>query len=193
MTWMQTLHGQPFDLVNPDPAMVDFHEVARALSRQPRFSGHTLGQYSYSVAQHEVVGAETVLRYTGSHRLAMLFLHHDDHEAYIGDISTPTAQALAYYAPEAKHAIRELKLRLDAAIWRALGILPPTSDECAEIKRWDRRMLLAERNLLMAATPRPWDDGGVAPAIVAVDDLEPWFSEVAEREWLWAFEQGYGK
>jgi len=92
--WIQTASGKAFDLLKPDPAMVDLeNDIAGPLARLARFSGH-IASGPYSVAQHSVEGADALLRETGDERLAALFLLHDAHEAYLGDLTTPVQAAL---------------------------------------------------------------------------------------------------
>ncbi|MEW6121614.1 MAG: hypothetical protein AB1698_03310 [Pseudomonadota bacterium] len=178
--WMQTLRGRAMDLDAPTPEMVDLYgEVAEALARQPRYGGHTPSGV-YSVAQHCVLGADTILAETGDATLAAAFLLHDAHEAYITDIMTPVAQAiqartgralaarlpldpklggrLAIHGEKAAaEALSSLKRDLDAAIFAAAGQPWPHPPEiAAAVKHWDIRMLNAERRQVMARAPYPW-------------------------------------
>ena len=191
MAWMQTNTGKAFDLTRPDPRLVDFeNDVAPALGKIARFVGHTDGRFGYSVAQHCVLGAETLYEETGSLRLAALFLLHDAHEAYIGDISQPFEALMneMYHGYFSAH-IREAKERLDAAIYRAAGVHLPNDDEKVTIKGHDIAMMNAERHALM---PRMrWAPGVEAiPAVeVCVAELGPWDPVTAREEWLLAFTQ----
>lgn len=218
MTWMQTIKGQRFSMVNPDPSQVDFEEVAESLGKLARFNGHTAGYPGYSVAQHCVLGAEGVEGWTTGEahaeqwpgqeaieygrRYAALFLLHDAHEAYTGDITTPVVQALDHIRwPDGppgnsglvKQLVDELKLGLDLAIYEAAGIDPPSHTERAIIKNWDARMMAAERLAFMAGEPEPWPGMSVEPAPVDWSNgcihADLWHPETAAREWLWAFEQ----
>lgn len=217
MTWMQTIKGRRFSLVDPDPRQVDFEEVAEALGKLARFNGHTVGYPGYSVAQHCVLGAEGLCEEHAlsptpighertSRRLAALFLLHDAHEAYTGDITTPVVAALDHIRwPDGprgnsgfvKQLVDELKLGLDLAIYEAAGIDPPSHTERAIIKNWDARMMAAERLAFMAGEPEPWPGMSVEPAPVDWGgeehngkwNLRIWSCETAAREWLWAFDQ----
>ena len=189
--WMQTNTGKAFDLKDPDPRLVDFeNDVASALSKLARYSGHTDGEYGYSVAQHCVLGAETLFEKTGSSRMASLFLLHDAHEAYIGDIATPTMRVLDDLSDGGfSAALGRLKTRLDAAIHRAAGILPADECEMVAIKHHDIAMMNAERYALKRPAPRSW--GSAFDAIPAADiwheELWPWDPTTARDEWLAAF------
>jgi hypothetical protein len=201
---MQTIKGRRFSLVDPDPADVDFEEVAEALGKLARFNGHTIGYPAYSVAQHCVMGADGLLDecVVAEHiapycqRMAALFLLHDAHEAYMGDITTPVVYALDHIRwPDGppgnnglvKQLVADLKHRLDVAIHAAAGVDMPTDAERTVIKHWDQRMLMAERNAFMGGTPGPWDRE-VKPAPMDLGDFGvPWEPDVADLAWRLAF------
>jgi hypothetical protein len=204
MTWIQTISGRKFSLTDPDPAAVDFNEdVAPALAKIARFCGHTRGLYS--VAQHCVVGADVLahdMKFSLllSRRLAALFLLHDAHEAYMGDLTTPVVAALDHircpYSPHGffKQVVNDLKHRLDAAIHQAAGVDLPTADESRIIKTWDTRMMIAERNALMRAPPEEWGASvEVEPAPVNKSALWPWEEEDSACAWLDAFNEYVGR
>ena len=152
MAWMQTNTGKKFDLTSPNPRLVDFeHDVAPALGKLARFVGQTDCDLGYSVAQHCVLGAETLHDLTGSNRLASLFLLHDAHEAYIGDISQPFVAFMNEQYPKYFFGgkLGDLKAALDAAIHTAAGVPPPDYDEMLTIKYHDVSMMNAERLALL--------------------------------------------
>lgn len=167
--WLQTASGRAFDLLAPTPAMVDFTvDIPEALARIARFTGHVRAG-PYSVAQHSVIGADHLFEATGDPILAAHFLLHDAHEAYLGDIATPIQSALCTEiddaSPErprlihddaARARLRGLRRRIDAAIFAAAGIDPPTDVQKSAIKNLDMRMLALERRHLLGASPRPW-------------------------------------
>jgi hypothetical protein len=205
---MQTLSGRKFSLTGPDPAAVDFAaDVAPALAKIARFCGHTRGLYS--VAQHCVVGADAMYAEHGGHahlelttpsRLAALFLLHDAHEAYMGDITTPVVAALDHircpYSPHGffKQVVNDLKHRLDAAIHQAAGVDLPTADESRIIRDWDTRMMIAERNALMGKPPEDWGASvEVEPSPVDKSALWPWEEEGSVCAWLDAFNEYVGR
>jgi len=191
MAWIQTLSGKAFDLTTPDARLVDFdNDVAPSLAKLARFLGHTEGDIGYSVAQHCVLGAETIYAKTGSTRLAALFLLHDAHEAYIGDIPTPTVVRLdemtgGSFSPY----LKQLKGSLDWAILRAAGVSPPDEIEYAAIKQHDVAMMNAERVVLKKPAPFSWGLGfdSVPGAAVQAIELQPWDAPCACEEWLHGF------
>lgn len=177
MTWLQTASGKAFDLMAPTPEMVCFDiDVPEALARMPRFTGH-IRQGPYSVAQHCVAGAAALLREGMVPGTALAFLLHDAHEAYIGDIATPIAQALvewagrqaseceggALAAEQARlgmlEALFTLKRKADEAIHAAAGVRFPLEPWRKDaVQDADLRMLAAERRLFFGPSPRPWPD-----------------------------------
>jgi hypothetical protein len=166
--WLQTGFGLAFDLLDPRPEMVNFEvDVAESLARLTRFTGHVRSGV-YSVAQHSVMGADALRRETGSDDLAAAFLLHDAHEAFLGDIATPVASAIA---AEAGHlggveagiavtsALRSLKHRIDQAVHLRAGLswpLPPSTAEA--VKEMDLRMLATERRFLLGPSPFCWSE-----------------------------------
>lgn len=164
--WMQTASRRAFDLVDPRAELVDFEiDIAEHLARIARFGG-AIRSGAYSVAQHCVLGADLAFDQTNNEEFAAAFLLHDAHEAYLGDIATPAAQALASIAFDqtgdgtaVTGAIREMKRRLDVAIHARAGIRFPLSPHVSQfVKEWDRRMLVTERNHLLGGAARPWHE-----------------------------------
>ena len=138
--WMQTRFGKAFDLINPDPNMVDFAEIAQTLSDLPRYVAAY--EKPITVGYHTLIVADAVEAKDRAHALL-----HDAHEAYMGDIATPVALALAEHAARAvtggardlaaalvKDAIASLKETLDAAIYAAAGIALPDPDTRKRIR-----------------------------------------------------------
>lgn len=175
MTWIQTASGRAFDIIMPRKEDVDFEvDIPEALARIARFTGH-IRSGPYSVAQHCVIGADFLFSATHRHDLAIAFLLHDAHEAYIGDISTPVAAAIAertsdeyadagihvrnIAAARSRRALATIKDDIDAAIHTAAGIAWPLSHGArAVVKNMDLRMLATERRHLLGPSPRKWDD-----------------------------------
>lgn len=178
--WIQTGSGIAFDLVAPTRDMVNFDvDIAEALARLPRFTGH-IRSGCYSVAQHSVMGADALYRETGREDIAAAFLLHDAHEAYVGDMATPVALALAEHTGRflrdkdraggrsgmhghfvgsmaAPGGIAMMKEVIDRAIHDAAGIAwPLTVDIHRAVKDMDLRMLTTERRHLLGPSPAPW-------------------------------------
>jgi 5'-deoxynucleotidase YfbR-like HD superfamily hydrolase len=133
--FVPTRSGKRVDLRNPDPASIDIEDIAVALSRIPRFNGHTRHFYSYSVAQHSVIVAD-MLDWDRETRLRGLL--HDAHEAYIGDIVTPVKSWLG-------GRLDPLARELDRTIAHAFDLFWPTpAQACFAIKQADHDAFVVE-------------------------------------------------
>jgi hypothetical protein len=148
--------GQYFDLVNPDPAMIRFHDIAHALSNLCRFTGHT--RLFYSVAQHSVLVSRIV-----PEEFAVAGLLHDAAEAYVGDVSTPLKKLLPEFNRIEKH--------IESLIAAHFGL----SDLYPEaVRQADIVMLATERMALMPDDDSRWEIlDGVQPSDVIISPLPP--------------------
>lgn len=90
-----------------------------------------------------------------ANNLILAALLHDGHEAYLGDITTPVAQALARCAGQ--DHIQGLKARIDAAIFAAAGLpWPLPAAQAQAVKAVDRIMLETEHRDLLLERPDHW-------------------------------------
>jgi 5'-deoxynucleotidase YfbR-like HD superfamily hydrolase len=87
-------NGQVRDVASIRPSEVTVADVAETLSKINRFAGRT--PYPYSVAQHAVLCSHIVKVLDGSEEHQYEALHHDDTEAFIGDILGPLKKHLVY-------------------------------------------------------------------------------------------------
>lgn len=152
MTWIETYSGKRFDLLNPQPEQVDLADIARSLARINRFTGHT--SVPYSVAEHAMhvewfVGGDPLLR--------ALALHHDDAEAYVGDVSAPMKLAMRamsslWGAPHNRSPFDSIEEHVQDTILAALSLPPPTPEQEKLIKRADLTLLAAERQTFLPNT-----------------------------------------
>ena len=158
MIWVQTRRGKALDLLNPDPLMIDFAEIAETLAHLPRYAGNF--EKPITVAEHTLIVFDAS---APEDRPAALL--HDAHEAFIGDIVTPTAKALEHLAGHLRgpaaaaavgDAIRALKLRLDVAVAIAAGLDLPNEAQRKRLLAADLRALQTERRDFLARSPRPW-------------------------------------
>ena len=141
----------------------------------PRFVNHT--SVPYSVAQHSVAVARTILDMTGSRDAAAAGLLHDLHEAVIGDISTPVAVYLDY------ERVRELKHDVQVAMYARLGIpyeLLPERAYKPSIDNADQAALHVERRALMVPEPRAW--AAPVPTPAWMQSMHRHFNEVLEMD-----------
>jgi hypothetical protein len=79
--------GVLFNPFDPDPDLVSFDDITHALSMICRYAGHC--DIFYSVGEHASYVSDCALERYGDHELALAALHHDDPEAYLGDMPRP--------------------------------------------------------------------------------------------------------
>lgn len=99
------------NLVNPDPETIFIEDIACALAKQCRFTGHV--PEFYSVAQHSTNCAQ---RFKDP-ELQLCALLHDASEAYLGDVSRPLKQLLPEY--------KKLEEKFEKAISKRFGLPYP--------------------------------------------------------------------
>jgi hypothetical protein len=177
MSLVETPSGLLFDLLHPDPGLVRLDDIAWNLSRTCRFNASA--RFFYSVADHCVyVGnlLPPVLRIYG--------LLHDAHEAYLGDITSPVKGMIG------TERIREIEKPIDAAIYEALGLPPPTREVLDLVHEADVLALRIEAYHLLpsrgywAGNPEEFESGSHLPLVLstAFEDSESlWKGEV--RVW----------
>lgn len=163
-SWVITLSGKRFSILDPDPASVEISDIACSLARQARFNGHT--RFFYSVGQHSVLGAEVA----PTPEIALQMLFHDATEAYIGDLVSPIKALLPDF-----EAIED---GIQKAICQRLGIEYPLPKV---VKQIDRRLLATEVRDLITTDLASWnihtDEAFDFPII-------PWSPEVTEARFL---------
>lgn len=185
-------NGKGIDLLDPQPADIDFAAIAEHLGKEARYNGAT-PDTQYSVAQHCALGADAILQAGGSEAEAAYFLLHDGHEATLKDDTTPKKHALAEIAQEQfgiladdiVNAFALLTYRHDVAIHAAAGLDWPMSSALQHtIKKFDVIMFVTEWRDLMHAVPHPnWAPySGIQPLPYTI---EPWPWPQARAGWLW--------
>jgi hypothetical protein len=145
-----TRSGMLVPLNQPTADHIRLGDIAHALARIPRFNGHTVEPWS--VADHSRLVAR-LLPDDASPTLRLAALLHDAHEAYLGDITSPVAEALRGRADAGP--LDGLKVLFDTAIAAALAF-PPELFHDPRIRHADRLALAIERHALMPAHPVPW-------------------------------------
>ncbi|PID32092.1 metal-dependent phosphohydrolase [Candidatus Saccharibacteria bacterium] len=143
---MDTRTGGKLDLEDPSGTVIELEDVACALSRICRFAGHS-SQF-YSVAQHAVL-VSGIVNSIGRSDLRFLALHHDSHEAYIGDISSPLKRLLA--ERNELETLRGITNSLDVAIRSRFGIPDPSDEDACTVKYADLVALAVEAKTFMSS------------------------------------------
>lgn len=125
-TSILTFKGKFLDYLSPNPSQIQIEDIAIALSREARFSGHT--REFYSVAQHSVHVSVLV-----PPEFALEALLHDATEAYCKDIPTPLKRLLPDY--------QRIERAVDTVIRKKFKLPATMSQEVADA---DHRALLHE-------------------------------------------------
>jgi hypothetical protein len=134
MTWIQTISGKPIDLLDVKPDSIYIRDIAHALSRLCRFTGHVDG--FYSVAQHSVLVSQQLPK-----ELALQGLLHDAVEAYIADVSSPLKQAMRQLQGGGVTPYDQIEAHVDSAIAQHFNLTRPLPEAVVEA---DLRMLATE-------------------------------------------------
>lgn len=205
MSISQISTGPLIDLLRPDLRRVDIRrDIAEPLAALARFNGHMARRHPkghiWSVGQHCVVGAKALLAETDAPLVALAFLLHDAHEAFIGDIPTPVARALAYEVERGvgigiggaatRAALTRIKGRLDGAIWRLAGVDQPQIWVRNLVGEMDHRMLAAEARQILGVAEADllaWGAGlrlAEARAVRTHGALSPWSQKRTADEWM---------
>lgn len=148
-----TASGRMIDPVRPQPDTIGFDDIIQALSRQPRFAGHT--RLPWTVADHSAFVVDILERRDATNGHAarpyvyMFGLLHDAHEAYTGDIPQPIKTYL-----DSDRLIR-LQAALDRATRRSLRLREPTACELQAVQEADKTALRLEGALLMPQVGQP--------------------------------------
>jgi hypothetical protein len=177
-TWIQTVSGRKFPLLDIDPDAILIEDIAHALSMLCRFNGQCLR--FYSVAEHSVHVSHEIRP-----DLAMVGLMHDAAEAYLGDVPSPLKGQLRDFPIIEANLIR--------AIAAKLGFHHPEkgTDEDGELKRADVQLLIDEKAAIMAPEPEPWPPG--APPVKDAGRVKGWSPEMAKARFLERFRELAGK
>ena len=169
---IETVSGRRINPTNPDALQIDIQDIGWALSRIPRFAGHTITSLPYNVAQHSVYVAELVEALINGTIESDLFhdsteypeivvdgetiflkaLLHDAHEAYTGDIPSPIKRI-----PELRETLKLIEGRLDHAIFSSFQLDETTDDEKRLIKYADRLAQAVESYQFMPSRGLDWN------------------------------------
>ena len=143
MSIMQTYSGVAWNLLNPHFSKIFLCDILTSLERTNRFNGHT--RRPLSVLKHSLLVAKLA-----SDEARPWALLHDVHEAYVGDMTTPVAQAIegqirTLSAFSFSRSWNDMKACHDIEIWKAFGLAEPNAAVIAEVKRADYEALASEK------------------------------------------------
>lgn len=167
--WIQLHSGTPYDFGTGECPGLDFvADIAYPLARLPRYLHHCSD--TWAIGAH-AAGAAKLAKLLGLPvRVQYLALHHDDHEALIGDTPSPIKVWLNARSPEVKQALIELEDHAQEAVSRAViaagGVncnpadAQWTDEERAHVRTIDMLMLLGEARVIKVKPPRPWGPTG---------------------------------
>ncbi len=150
---IETFTGRYVDTNNPSRDVIHLLDIAHALAATCRFGGHC--DPFLSVAEHAVFVSRHIFELTQNIELALAGLHHDDPEAYLGDIPRPMKSLLQpYYGL--------MSDRMDVAICDALNLpFGPDVFHSKPIKDADNFALLVEARHLLPSKGINWAGSAV--------------------------------
>ena len=148
---VETFTGRYVDVGNPRADSIVLEDIAHALANTCRYGGHC--KTFYSVAEHSVFCSIRVERQGYGRAYALAALHHDDAEAFLGDIPRPMKPLLG-------EAYEQMSDTMDAAIAEALGLpFGPEVFHADPVKEADNWALFVEAKHLLPSQGKLWWSG----------------------------------
>ena len=146
-----TYSGRIINLLNFQTSDVRIEEIAHALSRICRFGGHC--REPHNVAHHAVLVSQRVEEAGEPDHVIYAALHHDDTEAYLGDMISPLKKLLPEY--------QKFEERFAQVIAEALNFEYPFSES---IRKADKEIYHRENTDVRWRRPQnptiiPWNPG----------------------------------
>lgn len=139
-SFIQTVNGHSFFPQTGKASCIDLDDIAHSLSNLCRYNGHP--RKFYSVAEHAVLVSRIVRAiWPDDVQARWAGLHHDDTEAYVGDVTTPLKMLLPKFMRIEDEVSRDIAVELNIR-WTARTI--------ARVKLADRIALSTEARLLFA-------------------------------------------
>lgn len=147
---IETYSGRFLDFAEPDPGQITLDDIAHGLAHTCRYGGQC--KHFYSVAEHSILVAEKLWEVYHDAWVALLGLHHDDHEAYIGDIPRSLKKLLG-------DEWILIERRMDEVIAAALGHQWAADDFHigGHVKDADNWALMWEARYLLPSGGGGWD------------------------------------
>lgn len=142
---MEMASGVYFDLLNPSPSDVRLDDIAHHLAQINRYTGAC--RRPMSVAEHALLVADRLRSRGHGAATIMRGLHHDDPEAYAGDVGRPLKLALGT-------VYSEIEANIAAVIVDALAL--PGEYDAQAVKDADDWALAAEAWHLLPSRGEGW-------------------------------------
>lgn len=169
-SWSQSYSGERYWSLDPRPEEIHTVDVVQGLVNAARYRGQT--KFFYPVLTHAVLvsrAAEQIALEQGigpaeAKEIGFEGLHHDDSEAYLGDVARPLKRT------SAMRKFCKIEALWDKAIHERYGI-NSTYDSHAIVKEADTRIVLDEIYAVMR-DPDMWRRSG------RYLELEPLYIEV---------------
>lgn len=167
---ISTYGGGRLDPVNPDPGDIRLESIARSLSQQCRWTGHTSS--FYSVAEHCVLASWI--------HPTLQCLLHDASEAYLSDLARPIKRSTVL-----GDSYMLMEAGLEKAIAARFGLDHPWD---AGVRRADEQMLRMEWHALMIGDSQERRQFMVEPP-TGTPHVQCWSPIEAERQFLDRFSE----
>jgi 5'-deoxynucleotidase YfbR-like HD superfamily hydrolase len=170
-----TNSGIEFNLLHPDPDLIEIEDIAHALAHLCRFTGHT--SKFYSVAEHSL---RTSLCPCITPDLELEALLHDAAEAYVGDVSSPLKSLLPEY--------KAIENNIEQAIRLRFGL---PAQQSPIVKNADLVMLATEKRDLLSNKEVKFE--GIEYINELKQKINPLHPILAKSFFIKRFKQIYGK
>lgn len=135
---------------DPDPTVITLDDVATGLAHICRYTGQC--RTFYSVAEHAVVVSQHLERIGFGRDVQWSGLHHDDAEAFVGDVNRPLKEMLPEYKAIEKRVWRAINVAL------GLGLSDPQDKVVKDADNW---ALSAEAYHLLPSRGASWFSVGL--------------------------------
>lgn len=139
--WIETYTGKKYSFLNPRVDQIDAVDIAHALSKICRFTGHT--KWAYSVGQHCLLVSAHLSNTGYSNPIALAGLLHDAPEAYVSDLSSPLKSLLPIY--------RDIEASAASVVEERYGLLPGALND-PRVEDADRAVTERERVEVLGGT-----------------------------------------
>lgn len=150
MTFNLQIGNGLIDIIRPHPEHIDLDAIEKTLRVMRRWSNNPA---ALTVHQHRHFAAHMAIEMGETDVVVDWCLHHDDHEAIIGDIPGPL-KTLIYRETDILSRIED---GLDRAICAARGQLYPDREVRQRVHLYDKASETIEWQWVLRHRPAPWN------------------------------------